>query len=420
MPTKNRATTALVIRLAVLLAAPAFAQPAPAEAFAPAANPAFQLDYASPTADKPQSKLWYMDGCWWALLPRATGPSLWRRTDAGWREHSEVARALQGAPGRADVWPGEDGITAAAVTGLTKSNGAISVFRLVRQSESGTGHWEARVLAELSPPSPEDAIETATIARDAAGAWWVAAVAGVKVCVWAAPPDATAWSDPIVLAEGVDPDDIAAVTPLPDNQIGVLWSDQRREAFLKRAHNDGARPEDWEPEIAIQIGGKAADDHINTVLAPGGTLWAATKNEIDTDGQPQFTLHERIAGGAWRSWPYAVRTATTRPSRPIAVASADCPAILTGYGDSDRALPFPHNARIVFSRVNPEVPGRIEPPRTVIAPDPAHQSAIQNVTGPRHPFPPDAPWIVLASDPEGRVYEADLRGAFPELAQPNP
>lgn len=32
-----------------------------------------------------------------------------------------------------------------------------------------------------------------------------------------------------------------------------------------------------------------------------------------------------------------------------------------------------------------------------------------NVTGPKFPFPANGPWIILASDSEGRVYEADLR-----------
>ena len=65
-------------------------------AFTPTTSPAFQVDYPAPTADKPQSKLWFMDGCWWALLPRATGPSLWQRTETGW-----LARFPQLRPYRA-------------------------------------------------------------------------------------------------------------------------------------------------------------------------------------------------------------------------------------------------------------------------------------------------------------------------------
>src|SRR5690625_1495840 len=73
-------------------------------------SPTFHVDFSgsshlsTPTADKPQSKLWYMDAHWWALLPDSNGPTLWKRTDNGWIEHKEVAHNLKGIPGRADVW----------------------------------------------------------------------------------------------------------------------------------------------------------------------------------------------------------------------------------------------------------------------------------------------------------------------------
>lgn len=400
--------------VAVLLgtAVSAVAQPAEDRSFAPSTAPVFAVDYPSPTADKPQSKLWYMDGCWWAVLPRAGGPSLWQRRGGGWVEHEAVGQALQGIPGRADVWPVADGVVAVAVADATKTNHAMTVFRLTRQGDGADGRWEGRVLAELRPPATDDLIETATILQDSSGAWWVAAVAGVRVCVWTSSAEATAWSDPIVLGEGVAPDDICVVTPLPQHTIGVIWSDQVREGFLMRAHSDGAVADAWRDEAVIQLGGRAADDHLNTVIVPDGTLWVASKNEIDTVGEPQFTLHERDPRGAWRSWPYAVLQPSSQPSRPIVVSSADGGMVLTGYGVTHRAPAVPMGSEVVFSRVDSADPERVGAPRTVIAPDPALNSRIQNVTGPRHFFPPDGPWIVLASDPAGRVYEADLRAAF--------
>ncbi|MDP2322507.1 MAG: hypothetical protein Q8N51_00565, partial [Gammaproteobacteria bacterium] len=276
--------------LLLIAGTPLAAQHAHGDDFTPTANPSFQVDYPSPTADKPQSKLWFMEECWWALLPRASGPSLWQRTDNGWKEAPEIASALRGTPGRADVWPGAAGVTAAAVAEIGKTNGSIIVFRLTRKREGSENGWEAGVLAELRPPTPDDAIETATLVQDTAGTWWVAAVAGVKVCVWTSPSEGTAWSGPLVLAEGVDPDDICVITRLPANEIGVIWSDQVREAFLMRTHADGAPLGDWREEDVVQRSAKAADDHLNTCLTPDGTLWVASKNEIDTDGRPQFTL----------------------------------------------------------------------------------------------------------------------------------
>ena len=404
-----------LIAMILVVGTPLATPPAYAAEFTPTANPVFQVDYPSPTADKPQSKLWFVDGCWWALLPRASGPSLWQRTDSGWIEHADVVGIFSGKPGRADVSLSMASVTAVAVAELDKTNPSIGVFRLLRGTPTVDAPWRPSTLGTLFPPSPEDLIETVTVAQDGLGRFWVAAVAGVKVCVWTSKSGGMHWSAPTVLAEGVALDDICAVTPLPGGDVGVIWSDQIREGFLMRVHAAGAPAEVWGQEEVIQMGGKAADDHLNTCLTPDGTLWLASKNEVDAAGKPQFTLHMRPASGAWRNWPYGVRRETTRPSRPIVVSNADGSVVLTGYGDSDRALPSPHASRIVFSRVRPDQPEAVEEPRTVIAPDAAYNSVIQNVTGPGAPYPVDAPWIVLASDQEGRVFEADLRGAFAEV-----
>ncbi len=382
------------------------------DGFAPTADPCFQVDSPTPTADKPQSKLWFMDGCWWALLPRASGPSLWQRTDKGWKEHVEIAEKLSGVPGRADVWPDRSGVTAVGLTELDKTNPSITVFRLDYCGDSSGNRWEPRILGKLFPPFSVDMIETATLVCDSAGRVWVAAVAGTKVCVWASSSGTTAWLGPEVLAEGVAHDDICVVTPLPKNQIGVIWSDQVRDAVLMRAHTDGSPAESWREEEVVETGNKTADDHLNTCLSTDGTLWVASKNEVDKAGKPQFVLRVRSAEGAWSNHPYGIRQETTRPSRPIVVAAGDPSTIFTGYGDNDRAVPFPHDSRIVFARIDPALPNLVSPPRAVIVPAKTHQSFVHNVTGPRHPFPMNAPWIVLASDEEGRVYEADLRRAF--------
>ncbi|HEU0138819.1 MAG TPA: hypothetical protein VFQ79_03880, partial [Bryobacteraceae bacterium] len=86
-----------------------------AAAFAAGHHPVFRVDTSNPTVDKPQSKTWYAEGSWWALLPRKSGPSLWQRTPSGWHERREITRSLSGLPGRADVWFDKDGATAVVV-----------------------------------------------------------------------------------------------------------------------------------------------------------------------------------------------------------------------------------------------------------------------------------------------------------------
>jgi len=367
-------------------------------------RPVFQLDVASPTADKPQSKLWYMNDSWWAILPSSTGPSLWQRSVNGWVEHKETTENLKDIPGRVDVWPGRQSVTAVGV-----GERSLTVFRVFSRSDSLNMSWRSRILSELIPPECIDPIETATISQDGVGDWWIAAVVDKKVYVWSSSSVGRKWSDPILLGEGMDADDICVITPIPEG-VGVIWSDQVRDAVVIREHKDGTPPDKWSDEIIIDSGNKTADDHLNTSLSPNGTLWVASKNSLDTAGKPQFVLRTRTPDGKWINRPYVVLDSRMkRPSRPVIIATEDNSVVLAGHGDNDRSLPFPHNAVIVFSRIDTAKADIFSDPRVVIFPFPSYNSFVQNVTGPRLPFPPDAPWIILASDAQGRVYEADLR-----------
>lgn len=98
-------------------------------------RPVLQVDVAHPTEDKPQSKLWFAHDTWWALLPTATGPSLWQRSAAGWSEQVAVRQAFAGLPGRCDVWFDQDGATAVAVAG-----NRLAVLRLRSDRQTPVTH----------------------------------------------------------------------------------------------------------------------------------------------------------------------------------------------------------------------------------------------------------------------------------------
>ena len=366
-------------------------------------HPVFKVNFIHPTADKPQSKLWFSDGCWWTILPDSAGPTLWQRTGKGWKEHPGLRTKLNGVPGRSDVWPEKDQVMAVGV-----GDSSLTVFRILKQPGGSPVQWEPERLANLYPPAPS-AVETATLAKDGAGNWWVAATAGLKVCVWFSSNGGKIWSKPTVLAEGIDEDDICVITPLK-NTVGVIWSDQVRDAILIREHQDGKSAVEWEKEIIIDAGNKTADDHLNTVLTPDGTLWMATKNSVDKTGQPQFVLRIRSVDGKWTNRPYLVlENRMKRPSRPIVVAAEDNSYIFLGHGDNDRSVPYPYNSNITFALADTSLSSVWAKSEIVIAPDHIYKNVVHNVTGPKFPFPINAPWIILASDAEGRVYEADLK-----------
>ena len=366
----------------------------------PTTRPVFKVDFAYPTADKPQSKLWYMAKSWWTLLPRASGPSLWQRTETGWQEHEEVGKALAGIPGRADVWANANEVMAVSV-----SDSSLTVFQLKATKGEFGPQWTSQIVATLHPPAKGLLIETATIAQDKTGRWWVAADAGTSICVWSAANDGMNWSAPYVLAEGIYQDDICTIAAVPGG-VGVIWSDQIRDRITMRKHLNGKPVTEWaSPEIA-EADNKTADDHLNTALAADSSLWVVTKNSVDKIGQPQLVLRIRSPKGQWTNHPFANRDKNYQPTRPVIIATPDPSLFLTGYTVHDNSAPF--RWHIVFSPVNLDAPTITVKPRTVIFPDSGYKSLINNITVSKNPFPANAPWIILASDKDGNVYEADL------------
>ncbi|CAG5008413.1 hypothetical protein DYBT9275_04262 [Dyadobacter sp. CECT 9275] len=384
-----------------------YAQINNSEPVAPSTKPVLKVDVPNPTADKPQSKLWYADKSWWALLPTSSGPSLWQRTAGGWTEHAQVRALLQGIPGRADVWADQNEIMAVGV-----DKHVLTVFAIRKVEKASKITWMAEVRGSLSPSVSTDEMETATIAKDKTGCWWVAADAGEKVCVWSSSSKNWTWTPPYVLAKGLNADDICTVAELP-GQTAIIWSDQNRDAVSMRTHRNGQPADRWEDTVVIEQGNKTADDHLHASLATDGTLWLATKNSVDQLGSPQQVLRVRHANGQWRNYAYADLDVVKAPSRPVVIATQNPALVLAGhtiYNHKNANL-----GEIVFGRVDTSSAGLLRDVRTVIAPDATgwtKRNKINDITVPKKPFPDNAPWIILASDEEGNVFEADLKPLF--------
>ncbi len=356
------------------------------------AEPVMRVDVPAPTKDKPQSKLWFAHGNWWAWLPVRGGSSVWRRTEAGWRRQEDPDGALRGLPGQADVWAGGDSVRAVLVE---PKRLAVAGLRW----DAGASRYMAAGAAEFDPGGET---ETATIARDGAGRDWIAYNAGRRMWVRAS---GKSWTGPIeVSREEASEDDICAVTALPGG-IGVIWSDQAHDAVYFRRHRDGARPEQWEEIEVIEQGGKTADDHINIAALGNGELFVATKNSVDRVGAPQQVLRVRDAKGRWTNRPYAVMTEREQPTRPIVQLAQDGGRLFLLHTIGLRGQRPARSVIVCQSTRAAELSldgGR----KTLIDAG----AAVNNVTGSKARLPRQAPWIVLASDDEGRVYEGRLEG----------
>jgi hypothetical protein len=360
-------------------------------------KPVFKVDVASPTKDKPQSKLWFAHGSWWAWLPVRGGSGIWRRTAAGWQRQTSLDESLRGYPGQADVWAERDQVTAVLV-----EPARLAVIRLKWNSRAPGYELGAKPdLFELPATGASDGpVETATIARDSRGRWWFAY--NWRRQVWARSFAGGAWSEAAVISkERTMVDDLCAIVALP-GRIGVLWSDQNSDAIYLRLRSDNASPEKWDAVEIAQQGGKTADDHIHAVVLKDGTLCVATKNSVDEIGKGQLVLRVRGPGGRWTNHPYAVRTEQVEPSRPIIVVGGDPERLMLAHSVYTKG---PSGSRVVWQSTDARQIDVSLAATPLIDP----LGYVNDVTGCKAHLPEGQPWIVLASGRDGSLYEAQLK-----------
>lgn len=366
-------------------------------------QPIFQAGVPNPTQDKPQSKLWFAQGRYWAWLPVPGGSTLLERTPSGWREVPHLRSHLADLPGQADVWADESSVRAALV-----GKDRLAVVELLFDSAQNT-YLPGKMSYEFPLPplaTGGDRLETATIARDSRGRWWIACDREQQITAfWTTDVEGHEWSPGFTLGTNTHRDDISTLVVLPD-RVAVVWSDQVADAVYFREHIDGQLPTDWGPRITVQQGDKTADDHLNATVAEDGTLFVASKNSVDQVGAPQLVLRIRRSDGSWENHPYAELHDKLGPSRPIVLLAGRTQQLYLLHSMYDSRAPQGRKDYIAAIRT-PRSPLDLTGPETRIL---TAAKPLNNVTGPKRPFPASAPWIVLASDADGGVYEAVLPG----------
>ena len=394
-----------MLRFLVAIFALTFAAQSLSAAEPPTVRPVFHVDARNPTADKPQSKLWFARGTWWAWLPNAQGSSLWRRTDTGWNPQSGLDDSLRSLPGRADVVADGDQVHAVLV-----DDRSLAVVELRFDNNKAAYQLAGDpVRFEVTGGQTNENIETATIALDSRGTRWVAYPWKQRMWVRATlDKKGTRWTATIAVSETTDRDDLCAIVALP-SAIGLAWSNQVDDSMNFRVHRDGATADDWAPVEVIERGRHNADDHINAKVAASGVLLLATKNSVDQVGEAQLVLRVRETTGQWQNIPYAPRTSTGQPSRPVVLLGGEPPQVLllhTVYGPPDQASQERRNTIVWQAAPLAQLTAATLAARSQLGIDP--DAAINNVTGCKAALPAGARWIFLASDEAGRVYEGCL------------
>jgi PKD repeat protein len=309
------------------------------------------------TGSKPESKLWYNDGTWWAsmwstsaadfyIYRLATGTETWIRT----------ATALDNRSGtRADtLWDGTHLYVASQHVeedGGETGTGSSYETRLYRYSYNTTSNTYS--LDGGFPASMRTGVqsETLVIAKDSTGtlwATWTLAIGGVNSVYTnhtLGGNDAT-WSAPSVMpATGavVANDDISSIIAFTvggQRRVGVFWSNQLEAKDYFAWQPDGGPDNDWTAETALAASGGnplPADDHMNLKTDSSGKVYAVVKTSNTESSQPRIQLLDRSTGGAWSAHTVGrVTDSNTRAILELDASAAELHVFMTGrHGGAD-------------------------------------------------------------------------------------
>ncbi len=248
------------------------------------------------TGEKPQSKIWFYDNMWWAVLANKNGTKLWQLVGSKW---VNVLHLSDSTNTRADVR------ATGNVTHILLYNGWNSELVSVEYDAKNKRYRPWSVRTNAVNIHLERSGETATIDIDTSGRMWLASDDETEVHVrWSDQPY-TEWSEPITIASNITRDDICAITSFPNGNMGILWSNQLTKRFGFRLHDNNSSPDNWSADeipadgSAISWKDGMADDHLNIAVASDGTLYAAVKTSYDTEGYPLIALLVRRPSGKW-------------------------------------------------------------------------------------------------------------------------
>jgi hypothetical protein len=273
----------------------------------------------SPTSQNNQSKLWWYDGFWWALM---------------YRPHDRTVRVAKLQPdhrwvltetvvGRRQEGVGDALADGARVHVLSLGPHGLVYTRLRYDKRAG--------MYRTVSGSPMDVgtkgTRSASLAKDSIGRLWTAHIESGRVVVVHSDSTARRWTSarplpvPANRLLGEELVDIVAF----DRKIGVIWSDQRADAFRFAIRADEDKSGTWAIETAAQAP-YIADDHISAQVVHGNdgeTVLAAVKTSKDlsnlADG-PLIEVLARSPQGTWTAHP--VSTVADQQTRPVLIVDS--------------------------------------------------------------------------------------------------
>ncbi|MFC5270244.1 LamG-like jellyroll fold domain-containing protein [Adhaeribacter terreus] len=250
------------------------------------------------TKEKPQAKAWMHDGKHFSVLSTSSGMHVFRLdNDSTW---TNVLTLTSSSHYFADCK-----VAGNVVHILLFDNNKTELVSIEYVASNSTyKRWTTRT-SSVGVSTDSDA-ETATLDIDATGRMWMAYDTDTTVSVrWSDSPYSN-WSNPVIVASGINPDDIGAVIAFPMfNKIGVFWSNQNTQRWGFKMHADSDPDSVWSADenpasqSALNVGHGFSDDHMNFKVGSNGTLYCAVKTSYDTPGYTKISLLVRRPNGTW-------------------------------------------------------------------------------------------------------------------------
>ncbi|MFE9201459.1 hypothetical protein [Micromonospora sp. NPDC007230] len=422
-----RGVHALALLLGVLLGA----APLPGGLATPASAAAGDIGYVGPstsgdgsaaTGEKPESKLWWNDGAWWAVLFH-TGSQTHHifRLNRSTQQWVDTGTMVDNRPKtRSDaLWDGtrlyiSSHVRAGSSADATAGNPA-RLYRFSYHAATKTYTRDTGFPAQISNYSSE----TLTIDKDSTGVLWATWTQGSKVYVNNTTGGDAVWGTPFVLpvtaASNLDSDDISSLVSFGGSRIGVMWSNQVQSAVYFAERVDGTTRSTWDVSRTAVQGPNSADDHINLKALEAdaaGRVFAVIKTGLDDAGATSsapliMLLALDPSTHDWSS--YKVGRIKDCHTRPVLLLDSEHQMLYVFMTAPDSGCPYTGYPGTIFMKSSPMgsitfPDGRGTPViRDALSPN------MNNVTSTKQSVTSATGMVILASnDVTQRYWHADL------------
>ena len=368
----------------------------------------------APTGEKPESKLWFNDGRWWAsmfavasgtwhifYLDRDATPKTW--VDTG-TVVDDRANTLSDA-----VWTGTTLYVASHVKATSNTDATAGLPSRLYRFSYDSGSKTYTLDGGFPVPINNTSSETLTLDRDSAGRLWATWTQQRKVYVNAT-TTGDQWGTPFVLPVSnttVDADDISTLVGF-GSRIGVLWSSQGDSAVYFSSHASSDPVSSWTATHAVTVTGSGeADDHLNIKelqADPDGRIFAVIKTNLENAGAaaPMIIVLARSLSGGWSRATFGtVADCHTRPTLMLDTTNS----LVRVYATApDGGCPFSGAAGSIFEKTSPMDSLAFTPGRgTPVMRDTASPN-LNNVSGSKKPVNAGSGLVLLAGNDVTKRY----------------